>query len=770
MDFDPELLQELHQIFKAELAEKQQEMIDGLLAFESQPTPEERKKIFESIFRAAHNIKGAARGVDLLDISDIAHHLETFFGVYRRIDIDISTKAIDLSFEALDCMTQCMQANTEGSSVELDLKSLYHRLKNFDFSISMPESDKKNKDHQQNSSNSQETMVEIPLTLDRDNSIGIEQISTAEVNQKITPTVVKKTKTKQENHETIQVPIDKLEWVSSMIEELQVTKIELANFYTNIQQIHQQVVHFSKHWKPLLQEFSSSHHHKLIHNNTSELMNIENEISHFETDIRRTSSQFGILNNLLQDQVRMLRLVPATTFLKPLARTVREISRSLKKKIKMETLGHEIYMDRAIIEHLRDPLMHIIRNAIDHGIESPEQRLQQNKSAEGHIGISICSIGSQILIEIKDDGYGIDCQQIKEYAIKKKIVNQDDLLEMTESDILQLIFRPGLSTKQIITDISGRGVGLDVVKSNLRSIKGDIKIKTALGQGTTFSIWVPLTLATDRGLLIRSGGQPFVIPTTSIDRMTEITTDEIIALEASFAMLDNQQPIPIRSLAETLGLKTRYDRHQDKLQIVIVSKGWSKVAFIVEEIVAEQEIVIKPFTSPLIGVPNIKGGALVGGGEINIVLNVHELMDSSLKTNTFIKNLPDKKQHQKKQYLGHILVVDDSVTTRTLERNALRNHGYQVTTAVNGYEGWQAVQQQNFDLVVTDVEMPEMDGFELTQHIRQSKHYSHLPIIIVTSKAEKEFEIKGIEVGADAYIIKSQFESQNLLNIIKQLI
>ena len=347
----------------------------------------------------------------------------------------------------------------------------------------------------------------------------------------------------------------------------------------------------------------------------------------------------------------------------------------------------------------------------------------------------------------------------------------EELEQMDAQSKLELIFRPGFSSKEVITDLSGRGVGLDVVGVNVRKLNGSVRLETVPGAGTTFTLKVPLTLSTERGLHVRAGGEDMVIPSTAVERILEIDAAQVLDVAGSQAILVNGKAAALRNLAATLMLPPRVVSQSERIPVVIVSKGWTQVAFVVDEVAGEREIVVKRLLPPLRSVPHVSGATLTGSGDIMMVLNVSDMVDSAQRQSGktgFAQATPSASGAMAQT--PHILIVDDSITTRTLEKGILEAHGYRVTVAVDGARGWELLQQEQFDLVVTDVEMPTMNGFELTEKIKTTPPTAHIPVIVVTSLAKEEDKRRGIEVGADAYIVKGEFETQVLLNAVSQLI
>lgn len=729
MDLDQETLNKLLEVFKIELAEQTQIIIDGLLNLEKgNASPQDQEKIIEMIFRSAHNIKGTARGMGIPNLGDIAHHIETLFSSIQKKSLAVTPAIIDLCLEAVDCMRSAMLSFTEKKPLNFNLDRLLTRLQGNEIDT-----------------------VPTPTPLIHEPEVA------AEIKE----------------YETIRVSISNLDRVSSLIEEMQVVKIAIDDQYADLTALTNKTKNLLQIGKQLnfsvqLKE-SSENFRKLYQGSTDKLIEINSDAQNLQKNMHARINDLAILSDSLQEEVRMLRLVPASILLRTLPRTVRDLAKTLNKKVELKITGDGVKIDKIVLEGLQDPLTHLLRNAIDHGIEKAETRLQNNKPENGQIEIDIREEGDHITMRISDDGAGIDVNKIAAIAEQKKLVTPSELNIMSQTDILELLFRPGFTTKEIITDVSGRGVGLDVVKANLTNLKGQISITTEIGKGTTFLLRIPLTLASERGLVVKSGGQTLVVPISLVERVLLLPTSKIIDIESSQAILIDSHPIQLRVLADVIGLPKQDFLSQERLPIIVIRKGRHVIAFIVDEIMSEREIVIKPLHAPLINVACVAGGTLTGNGEIIIVLNVSDLMNMALRSDKQADIIfKDAEEEPKKQ--PHILVVDDSITTRTLEKNILESKNYLVTTAVNGKEAWDLLQQHDFSLLITDVTMPIMDGFTLTEQVKQNDKLNKMPVIIVTSLGSDSEKKRGVDVGANAYIIKNEFESGTLLEIVEQLV
>jgi chemotaxis protein histidine kinase CheA/CheY-like chemotaxis protein len=376
-----------------------------------------------------------------------------------------------------------------------------------------------------------------------------------------------------------------------------------------------------------------------------------------------------------------------------------------------------------------------------------------------------------VVIDVEDDGAGIDLERVRALALRRGFASEGELREMTDQQILGLVFRPGFSTKGMITDLSGRGVGLDVVLTNIERLKGTITVSSAPGRGSVFSIRLPITLATTQALLVRVSGQTFAIPLAAVEVIGEIGLELVTSVESREAVLIEGVPTALVRLHEILNLPDQAARLEagERAPVVVLGSTDERVAFLVDELLGEHEIVVKGLGAPLRRVRNVSGATIAGDGAVVLILNVFDLIKASQKVRGLW--LADKRRAEAGlRGKARVLVVDDSVTTRLLEKGILENNGYEVTLAVDGVDALEKLADQEFDLVVSDVEMPRMNGFELTRRLRRDDAHRELPVILVTSLSSEVDKKNGVEAGADAYIVKGAFDQGNLIATIRQLL
>ncbi len=464
----------------------------------------------------------------------------------------------------------------------------------------------------------------------------------------------------------------------------------------------------------------------------------------------------------LDSGVRSLRMVPFAEAGEGLERIVRDMALAAGKEVEFKLVGHEVELDRAVAERLKDPLLHLVRNAVDHGIETPPERAAAGKPPAGLITVSAALKGAQVEIAVTDDGRGLDRARIREEARAR------GLPEFAEDrDLLALVFHPGLSTARALTAVSGRGVGLDVVKSQVNALHGTVGLESVAGAGTTFALTVPLTVTLIRALLVESAGRMFALATTQVMGLRRLVPTEVRSVGGREMLAAPQGLLPLVSLAAALGLTApRRERGQGGF-VVLVEAGTSRVAFVVDELCAEQDLVVTGLGRRLRRVPNVAGCALMEDGGIALILSAAELAESALQAPT---GRPLITAAAPETVRKRLLVADDSVTTRTLEKAILEEAGYEVSLAADGHQAWRILQKETIDLVVADVEMPGMDGFTLTETLRHSAALRRIPVVLVTSLSSDKDRARGMEAGADAYIVKSGFDRGGLLEAVGQLL
>nr|WP_315862837.1 hybrid sensor histidine kinase/response regulator [Trichothermofontia sichuanensis] len=583
--------------------------------------------------------------------------------------------------------------------------------------------------------------------------------------------------------ETIRVPTRNLDALMTQAGELTVTKIRIAHRLAEVDAI----VNLWEEWSRdlflnrfLLEEIrkGTSNLQKLeeFHNRTEAHLE---QLGTLVNQIRRTLSEdtarLELISEDLEAEIRTLRLLPLSTLFNLFPRLVRDLARQEGKAIELVIEGGDTRADKRILEEMKDPLMHILRNAVDHGIESPAERERRGKPAMGTIHLRGYQTPTHIVIEVSDDGRGLDLEQIKQTALKRRMVTEEELSSLSPSQIQNLIFEPGFSTRSLVTEVSGRGVGLDVVRTHVDRLKGNIQVLSTPGQGCTIRLQLSMTLATAHVLIVAVRGESYAIPVEAVETACLVHLESVFTIENRPTILHQDQPISVAPLAELLELPNHDDgRHRnlasvEKLPCIILRVGEERLGILVDALLDEQDVVLKPQSQLLKRVRNISGATILGTGRVCMVLNPGDLIKSVRRLGRAASR-PMTTAQPTEQRRRSILLVEDSIATRTQEKRILEGAGYEVVAAVDGIDGFNKLQTRPFDAVVSDIQMPNLDGLGLTQRIRQHKEYSELPIILVTTLASEEDKRRGAEAGANAYITKSSFNQDVLLETLKRLI
>lgn len=495
------------------------------------------------------------------------------------------------------------------------------------------------------------------------------------------------------------------------------------------------------------------------------LAQLDRQVGELARAIGDDARTLGGTTSRLVENVRRLRMRPFAEVAELLPRAARDVAAGLGKEVRIIVEGQEIEADRTVLDALREPLLHLVRNAIDHGIEAPAERLRVGKASEGSVSVRAELGGDWLRVTIADDGAGLDVASIR--AMLKERGRE---VPAEDSDVARTLFESGFSTRRVATNISGRGVGLDIVRTSVERLGGTVNLRWQRGAGTTFTIEVPVSVATLRALLVRVGNQMLAIPTTFLERLMRVPRENVRLVEGRSMLTLGGEAVPLTSLARLLGPPLVDPLPGPQLNVLLLAVAGRRLALAVDELCEEREVAVRPLEhAGDEAAARYSGAALLDGTRIALVVNASGLVGSSglagrdasmgFATETIAPARP-----------WHILVVDDSITTRTLEESVLSAAGYKVTTAVDGVDALRLVQDGGVDLVVSDVEMPRLDGLGLTEQIRAMPAHAKLPVILVTSLDKPEERARGLEAGADAYIMKSSFDQDTLLGIVRQLL
>ena len=715
---DEAFQQRLLATFRTEAAERLNVLSSGLIELEQTETTDKRAETLESLVREAHSLKGASRAVNLMDIEALARAMEKILAGLKQ-DATTATPALfDTLHRAVDGMERYLASPTAGEEEGAALRVLAQAL-------------------DQPSPSPAEAELPHPPP-------GAE----------IPPAP-----------DTVRISTARLGSLLLMAEQLLSAKLAADQLAEELKAVRRSLAEWKK---ALARPHFASQPAQLL---TTEKQNIKRLETSIETLEKTAEQNFrhlgGAVANLLEGMKSVLML-PISTLLGILPKMVRDLSRDQGKEVDWSVSGGDIEIDKRILDEMKDPFIHLVRNCIDHGIEPPEEREKQGKPRRGRISLGIeQKAADKIEITLTDDGAGMDAARIRAAAVKHGVISPASAELLSEDEALALALRSGVTTSPIVTDLSGRGLGLAIVQEKIARLNGALAFETGPGTGTTFRMTLPLTLATFRGVAIQCGGHLFIVPTAQVEKVLRIGPEGIKTVENRATIQLGDQAVSLVNLADVLGLRAAA-KTPDKVQIVVLGTGGKPIAFAVDEIHNEQEVLVKPLGKQLARVRNIGGATILGSGQVVPILNVPDLLASAVKAAAGITSLPAVVS--KEQKANSLLVVEDSITTRTLLKNILEAAGFSVVTAVDGVDAMTRLHEGEFDLVVSDVVMPRMDGFDLTTRIRADKRLGDMPVVLVTARESREDRERGIDVGANAYIVKSSFDQSNLLETIGRLI
>lgn len=727
--------------FVEEALEHCNRLESGLLSLES---GEDLMATIDAVFRSAHTIKGTARMLKLSSIAETALRMEDVLDNLRSGQMAISTELSDLLLKGVDVI-RALLAEVAGEKPLTDVLSpVCEKLEMVVRANKNPE----------------------VINAENEDAFLITQASTDE---NCLPEAEQNTVGKSVKSETAtatdsaRIRVDKLDDLIKLMGEI------IGQQYRKKQHIAElgDLVRLSEQNMELLTGITDGN--EGLHNElTANVTALYTRLTMLQRSLKDDAAMESHLTGELQERSLKMRMIPLSTIFDAFHRTVHDLARENGKEVDFRVDGGDTELDRKIIEQIGDSLLHMIRNAIDHGIEPPDVRERAGKSRRGTIHLMAFYDSRGVAISLQDDGAGISQQKIKEVALKRNLVPQATLNKMTERELLELILVPGFSTSSIITDLSGRGVGMDVVQSGIvDNLKGSIQITTHEGEGTTFLLKVPITLALSRVLLVCVANHTFALPANFIQEVLSVQTAQIIDVINKRAVRLREQIIPVEELQTMLKCPGAESRDCGYLLIVVVYSGAERLGLIVDAVLDEVDMVIKPLPASLSNLRLISGVTIGGNNEVFGVLNVASLIKTAREVRM---EVPLEMAMTQEKPRKTILVVDDSVNTRDLEKSILEAYGYRVDLADDGMAALGMVNQRMYDAIVTDVEMPQLDGFSLTMRLRQDERYREVPIIIVTSRARDEDKRRGIQLGANAYIVKSSFDQSNLIDTVQNLI
>ena len=781
----------LLELFNMEVKTQVAVLNNNLLALENKPEPTEE---LTALMRAAHSIKGAAKIVQVDAAVSLAHVMEDYFVAVQEGTITLNAADVDVLLQAVDILLQiaddCVNQPEMQFAEDERITSLVKAIAN------LGNENAGNEDvwtrGQKNS--------ELPIPNSTPSSPSPPSSLTPPLPQSPTPPPPEQPTITQ--NRVVRVGADNLNRLMGLAGESLVEAKWLEPFADSLLELkHRQTDLFSllENLQDLLR---NSHLDRHIQEQLSVAHQTANECRQILSD---RHNELEIFSQRSANLAERLYRQAIATHMRPFAdaglefpRLVRDLARQLGKRVNLEIVGKSTLVDRDILERLKAPLTHILRNAIDHGIESPQERLAAGKPEAGNICLEVTHRAGMLLITVTDDGKGIDLEFLRQEVVRKQLTHRDMATHLTEAELMQFLFLPGFSTATAVTEISGRGVGLDVAYSTLREIGGSLRAVSKPGQGMTFSLQLPLTLSVIRTLLAEISGEPYAFGLSRIERVVMLSKSDIFLSENQHFFILDDCPVLLISGHQVLDLPSPAE-NSELLPVIVISDRSSShsqtrgdtqlqeanpnfrvdmnnhpshYGLIVDKFLGECSLVVRPLDPRLGKVPNISAAALTEDGSPVLIVDVEDLVRSIAKVlaSGQISPLNQSTQQNANKTYKHVLVVDDSITVREMERKLLENNGYQVDVAVNGMDGWNAVRSGNYNLVITDIDMPRMNGFELTSHMKTHSELKHIPVIIVSYKDREEDRLQGLKVGADYYLTKSSFHDDTLMEAVIDLL
>jgi two-component system, chemotaxis family, sensor kinase CheA len=795
--------EELRSLYEAASVEHLASIETGLLQLERQPSD---RSPLKALLRDAHSLKGDSRMLGVVDAETVVHQMEEVLMAIEQGKLEVTPSICDSLYQGLDAVRKIAHEAVTGEPANLKLFQVVAAMVQVSSAVV-------GDDQTLGRGNTLVADPETPLNFaeilafDEDSLSGIpgfedqtleEQAATAAAvamafaeggdldlpnlqdmlanlaaesatNQQpsATPVAELPEVTVADPHDSKEsFEINTIRVEASKLERLMIQADELAVAKLRILQRHEELMALTRLWEDWVRFQGSSFAAN------PQLQEFGNILNHMQVASAEDTTRLASVATDLEGGIRQIRMLPLQSVFGVFPRLVRDLGRQQDKNIDFSIEGGDVLADKQIIEALKDPLTHILRNAIDHGIEPTRQR--GDKPAISKLLLRGVQRGNQIEIIISDDGRGLDLDAIRQTAIRRGLYSENELDLMTSDQIQSLIFAAGFSTRTTITEISGRGVGLDVVRTNIEKIKGSIKIDSIPGQGCTFRILLNNSLATVDALILQVQKLPYAMPLDAIESMQFIDRQEIFSLDGKLTVHWQDRGVSVAWLADLLELppvspvstSAIYQRQQ-KIPCIFMKIDGDYLGILVDELLEQQQIVVKALNKLLRNVSNISGASILGSGEICMVLNPLDLfVAAGGKLVSSERRLSLTTEYQP----PNILLVEDSIPIRTQVQRILAAAGYQVTAAVDGLDGFNQLQAGSFDAIVSDVEMPNMTGLEMTKNIREIAAYQDLPIVLVTTLAKEEHRQRGLQAGASAYLTKGDFDQSLLLNTLRTLI
>lgn len=747
--------EQLRETFKLEAAERLQEIANGLLEIENAPSNIIRAPAIEGVFRAAHSLKGAARAVEFVEVESLCEPLEELFSAWKRGHGLVLPSDFDAAHHLLNGIASELAGSSEPDATPPTVASTIHA------STASPE-------------NASQIKREPSAIADATSKVAFGSKGIGN---------------------TVRVPVSVIDAHLAETEELLIAKLVTARHAAGLREL---AVRFDDYWRTWATIEAAMRATELARSGRAAaseapspndwerlkdllewsrdyLKDIGNRMASLARSATHDQVAVGKLVDDLMEGARSLRRLPFSSLSTGFPKVVRDLCHSQNKEADLTIRGGDVEFDRVILDELKDPLIHLLRNSIDHGVATPADRVSQGKPPRASIALSASRIvGGTMEVVLVDDGVGIDPSLVRASAVRQGAISVEDAASLSDAEARALIFRSAVSTSDTVNRVSGRGLGLAIVREKVEALGGEVTVDSQVGVGTRFRIVVPTVRASMRGVVMRVKDQIFVVLATLVDRVMRVKRSDIRSVEARHTIILDGYAVPLLSLAHVLEMRAApmepIFAGGTVVEIIVLGDGDNRTAFAVDAILGEQLMLLKRFKKPLERMRNVAAAAVLSSGQLVPVLHVFDLLQSAHNGATPFVFDDTQPQSPAQPVVQSILVAEDSITTRMLIKNILEAAGYRVETAVDGLDAFARLRSEHFDLVVSDVEMPRLNGFDLTTQIRADRRLSEIPVVLVTALETAEDRIRGIDAGANAYLSKDGFDQLKLLETVRDLV
>lgn len=794
--------QELRDLFQAESEEHLQKLDEGLLYLERHP---DDAATLKELFREAHSLKGSARMLGVGDVETVAHRFEDLLGAAAKGNLTVEPLLVDRLVRALDEIRLLVRESVTGEAAGVSVFDVLKRLVGEESPPAAGEPSPTEPPPTEPPPTEPPLPTEPPVAALAAiyESIGRAPLNTPPADPALLaggrswgdeplaplsgeaegeerePEVVRPPSAREEKEgaqpapgmDTIRVDSRKLDLLLNQAGELSVLRNRVSRRMSQVEDAMAQ-------WEALARTLRNEEGRRGPGEHNGGWRHLERLGGNLEAlrqGFYEDEIGLGVVSGELGEGIRNLRLLPLSTLFNVFARPVRDLARELNKQARLVTVGGEVAADKRIIEEMKDPLMHMIRNALHHGLEEPALRAATGKPEEGVLRLSASRTASHLVLELQDDGAGLNVEAIHRQALKKKLFSAQELEQLPVAQLYSLVFASGFSTSPLVTDVSGRGVGLDAVRANVERLKGTIQVDSQTGQGCRFTIRLPVTLATTPVFVVRVLDERYAIPLDFVQSVKRVERQALFPLEGRDAIDLAGEAVHVAALSDLLELPPSPHhprmRRREPLACIVLRDGEERLGVFVDELEDQIEVVQKPHGAIIKRLRYVSGATILGSGEVCQVLHPVDLIlaGRKLRAHAPMSLAPEPVQPGGKEK-SWVLLVEDSITTRTQLKRILEGGGYQVTVAVDGMDALEKLGRQSYDAVVSDVEMPNLNGLELTARIRSNDAYQELPVILVTTLSTEEDLKRGLEAGANAYLTKPSFDQGAFLETVGRLV